>query len=428
MNKKTWTQRINRKTRSCLFLNKDGQEVLKDFEASLMNSFITSSSFKDIVHSNLNQKGRRKQLMVILFLALYAIPVYGIHSVLFYFKDVKWTLFQILFPDFFGYIPLIIPMLTHITVLLLINVVLDKVLLWKFEVKNSLEFLTDLRSLIKVRRYFGLNDDEINRLLKTIKTKTIVFKMIIVGSIVTIFLVHTTGMGFMFFKNPPSAAYALYAVSYFTIPTMMGVIIFVHFFNLYLAYIIMTDCLKARIKSVTNRLETHRLEKKDYSNLLPVLSEVGSIFQTLKDYNKTLKFFLRNMIYFFRTGLCALFVLMSLDMDVYVRALINFPVLASVCVVIMTGLYVSSTKDMLFLLYKKLNTCYVRCMQGSEYPLKLKFEIRLLIKELGNNDKDGHFVLGFTDGNGPEISKMEITNLILDTIANSMMFLRMIRK
>src|SRR6266702_8896100 len=96
--KKTWNQRFkeakdrfNRKARECLSLDKDGQEILKDFEASLMNSFITSSSFEDIVHSNLNLRGRRKQLMMIMFLALYAIPVNGIHSVLFYLKDMKWT-------------------------------------------------------------------------------------------------------------------------------------------------------------------------------------------------------------------------------------------------------------------------------------------------------------------------------------------------
>src|SRR5437588_496635 len=99
--KKTWNQRIkerkdrlNRKARECLSLDKDGQEILKNFEASLMNSFITSSSFEDIAHSNLNQRGRRKQLLAIMFLALYAIPMNGIHSVLFYFKDVKWTFFQ----------------------------------------------------------------------------------------------------------------------------------------------------------------------------------------------------------------------------------------------------------------------------------------------------------------------------------------------
>ena len=64
--KKTWTQRINRKARDCLSLDKDGQEILKDFETSLINNFITSSSFENIVQSNLNQRGRRKQLMVMM--------------------------------------------------------------------------------------------------------------------------------------------------------------------------------------------------------------------------------------------------------------------------------------------------------------------------------------------------------------------------
>ena len=435
MTNKTWNQRFkdvkhrfNKKARECLSLDEDTQEVLKDFEASLMNSYITSSSFKEITHSNLNQTGRRKQLMVIIFLALYAIPVYGIQSVLFYFKDVKWTLFQTVFPDFCGHIPLVIPMLTHLNFSFMMNVVPEKVLFWKFEVKNSLEFLTDMQSLIEARRYFGLNDEEINRLLKTIKTKTIVFKMTMVSTVVTALLVQSSGMIFMFYKNPPPAAYALYALSYLIFPSMVTTILIIHFFNLYLAYIIMTDCLNARIKSVMNQLETHRIDKKDYCNLLAILSEVESIFKTLKDYNKVVKFLLRNMIYFFRTGLLAIFVLISLNMEVYLRALMTFPLLSVVCVIIMTGLYVSGTKNMLFLLYKELNTCYVRSVLGSEYSLKLKFKARLLIKELGNDDNDGHFVLGFADGNGPEISKMEITNLILDTIGNSMMILRIIRK
>ena len=76
-------------------------------------------------------------------------------------------------------------------------------------------------------------------------------------------------------------------------------------------------------------------------------------------------------------------------------------------------------------------------IQGTQYLLrkmysrfrvsfKLKFKARLLIKELGNDDKDGHFVLGFSDGNGPEISNIEITYLILDTVSNSMMILKII--
>ena len=122
----------------------------------------------------------------------------------------------------------------------------------------------------------------------------------------------------------------------------------------------MTDCLTARINSPMNRSE-----KKNYSNFLAALAEVESIFETVKDYNKTLKFPLRNMIYFFRTGVCGLFVLMSLDMDIYVETLTTFPALSGVCVTVMIGLYISGARNMLSSLYKEFNTCYVRSIQGS---------------------------------------------------------------
>ena len=145
--KKSWIQRIkerknrlNKKAREYLSLDKNGQEILKNFESSLKNSFLTSSFFEEIARSNLNQKGCRTLMMAIMFLLLHAIPVYGIHSVLFYFKDVKWTLFQTVFPNFVDHIPLVIPFITHIVVYFLINVVVEKVFLWKFEVKRSRVF------------------------------------------------------------------------------------------------------------------------------------------------------------------------------------------------------------------------------------------------------------------------------------------------
>ena len=56
-------------------------------------------------------------------------------------------------------------------------------------------------------------DDEINKLLKAIKMKAIVFEMTMVSTVVTALLVQSSGMVFMFYKEPPSAAYALYFVS-----------------------------------------------------------------------------------------------------------------------------------------------------------------------------------------------------------------------
>lgn len=71
---------------------------------------------------------------------------------------------------------------------------------------------------------------------------------------------------------------------------------------------------------------------------------------------------------------------------------------------------------------------FVRLTTGRDAPLKSKLKTRLLIKEVGTDDKDGHFILRFSDGNGPAMTPMEITNLILETLANSMMFLKMLQK
>jgi hypothetical protein len=54
--------------------------------------------------------------------------------------------------------------------------------------------------------------------------------------------------------------------------------------------------------------------------------------------------------------------------------------------------------------------------------------MRLALKELGNDGHDGHFVLGFAAGYGPEISSLEVINDILETICNAMMFMDIINK
>lgn len=64
--KKTWSRRIKetkkrlkRKIWESLYLDKDGQELLKDFEISLQQSLVTSS-FEDITNSKLNFQSKTK--------------------------------------------------------------------------------------------------------------------------------------------------------------------------------------------------------------------------------------------------------------------------------------------------------------------------------------------------------------------------------
>jgi hypothetical protein len=51
-----------------------------------------------------------------------------------------------------------------------------------------------------------------------------------------------------------------------------------------------------------------------------------------------------------------------------------------------------------------------------------------VLKELGNDGHDAHFVLGLAAGYGPEISSLEVFNDIMETICNAMMFMDIINK
>ena len=156
-----------------------------------------------------------------------------------------------------------------------------------------------------------------------------------------------------------------------------------------------------------------------------ILDEIESILRTVYLYNRTLRPLLRNMIFFFRTGLCALFVVLSLDLDPFVRSLVLVPVCSVSLNLIITGLYVARAKSYLNLLYSSLNSRFARSFTDSKMLIKIRIHAKLLLKELGSDDKDGHFVVGFADGKGPNISSMEITDLIFETVFNSMMFLNM---
>ena len=68
--KESW--RVYFKLRDLLFLHKNGQQVLKDFKASLQQSLVTSSSFIEITDSKLKRRRSSLQLLAILILVFYA--------------------------------------------------------------------------------------------------------------------------------------------------------------------------------------------------------------------------------------------------------------------------------------------------------------------------------------------------------------------
>ena len=92
-----------------------------------------------------------------------------------------------------------------------------------------------------------------------------------------------------------------------------------------------------------------------------------------------------------------------------------------------TGVYISQPPSKLTDLYHELNSLYFRTVAAdNSVDFNTRNRFRLIIKEYGTQNKDGHFTMGFADGSGPSFTKLEMTDLTLETIANTLMFMKMI--
>lgn len=412
-------------SRNILSLDKDAVQVLKDFEVGLQKYSIISSSFKEIVDSNLNQRQRKKQV-VIIYLFFITIAIYALQCLLHLFPKDTRKFYQFI-PDVHGQLGVVGQIITFGLGTFMTNAAADKIVMRRSEKQNNLEFLTDLRTLIEGHGYFGLNNEEITRLVSKLKKKIIFCQLNIPSSYLNAYGILTTALVIFLYKTDPTFVTACLAVFFSIMSGVITKLSVEHFFATYLSYIIMTDCLTARFQSIIVKLD--KIEEReliDKRQLQRLLDEIEYLLITVHKYSWTMRPLLRNMIAYFRTGLCSIFLLyvLSMNIEFLLRVLIFIPVSLVTFVVILSSLYISGTKAQLFDLSRALNNRYVKTISVSS--LKLQIQARLLLKELGSNCKDGHFVVGFADGSGPAMTSEEITKLTLDTVFNSMMFLSMI--
>ena len=55
--------------------------------------------------------------------------MHGLQCILYYLKEIEWTLFDNIFPDLYEHIPIVGPVIHHSCVAFAVNVVVDKIYL-----------------------------------------------------------------------------------------------------------------------------------------------------------------------------------------------------------------------------------------------------------------------------------------------------------
>ena len=199
-----------------------------------------------------------------------------------------------------------------------------------------------------------------------------------------------------------------------------------HFYFLYLAFVMLIDCFNARSKSLKKRMEIITAGNRSDDDIKRLLEDMDILRNTFEIYNKPMRPLIRNMVYLFRGALCACFFLSTIKTNPFMMLLMaTFVSTMTVCFLV-TGIKVSQIPSNVIALYHELNSLYGRIAVGKSIDFETRIRLRTTIKECGTQNEDGHFAMGFADGNGPSFTKTEMTELTLETIANTLMFMKII--
>jgi hypothetical protein len=152
------------------------------------------------------------------------------------------------------------------------------------------------------------------------------------------------------------------------------------------------------------------------------LDEIQSLMLSLRKYVTGMRPLLRNLVFVTRSGLCFLFVLYGLHMGVLNRILTTIPVIGVTSILIFTIFQVSRVKILFRSLHTSLTSKYARLfLKNRDNHIHCRLRMSLALKELGNEDIDGHFVIGLAGGNGPALTPNEVFHQVVGTTVNSMM-------
>ena len=399
--------------------------MLKICEANLRGRFVViTGSFQDVVDKKINRSKRVQQLVFMFIIICYIVPVFSVRLLVCALDTETRIRYQYNLADYFEPLGLFGRTLNMAYLAFGFTCVCDKIFLWRSETKGSLEFMTDLQQLHEDGNRM-INDDKRKQLLKTLKVKIILIKNMTIWSNCSFDLIS---LPMFFYNEEPSIGIGCYAFTHFIITRYCVEVALSQFFYLYLSYVITTDVLNAKIASMAQR--THGIRSGfDESTLKKLLKDIDILKKTFEKYRKTMKPLLRNLITTFRVGLCTIFLLSTIDLALWVRALSLVTLVGFSALLMLTGLYISGLKFTTTSFYENLNHLsgwIAFNVHSNSLSLKTRLHLRLVIKELGCESKDGHFEIGLSDGCGPAITKMAIIELTLETIANTLIVMDMV--
>ena len=416
-------------------------QVVQEYDAFLQYSLVTTSSFQNILDGKLNQRRRALQLTIMLFYSLSVIPRYSFLSLL-YLQDEQTRMhYQYILADYAEEVGLLGRTFNVGYVIFSLGIVVNDIIMRKFEGQGSLEFLTDwLKRIPKKTNIEDGDEDETTapgdldnesrrELISGLHYKLTFAKIMArnVAKAVQSFELIAFSM-FIYNKRPSFFVTCLGLCNCITV--LYGVEISgYHYYSLYLSYVVTTDYFKVVINKIMRKVEDLKTKGMKNRNITSILDEYDFMMNDFKNYNRVLKPLLGNLVHFYIFGLTLVFIMFTIGSEVWMLATTVVAAGGYSFFMLATGVYVSQLPAKVIQLHNTLTSLCVR-LDGHKRRLSLNclFRLKHIIQELGSLETDGQFVIGLRDGEGAATSRMEIFNLTMDTLSNTLMILGFINR
>ena len=413
----------------------DVNQVVHEYDAFLQYGLVTTSCFQNIVDGKLNRKRSAHQLTFLLYGCLYVIPRYCFLSLL-YFQDEKTRMhYQYILADYAEELGMLGRTFNVAYVLFSIEVILNVIVMRKFEGQGSLKFLTDW--LKRIPKNPGINGtiDEIttsgdlenesrHKLISGLHYK-LNFARVMARNVTNAnrsfeliaFVV------FVYKRRPSFFITCLGLWNCITLLILVEVAAF-HFHSLYLSYVVTTDYLKVVINNIIKKVEDLKNKEMTNRSVTAILHDNDAMINDFKKYNRVLKPLLGNLVYFYVFGLTNTFFMFTIKTEIWMLVTLVVAAAGYAFIMSATAVYVSQLHRKVTQLHKTLVSFCARHAGGKRHlSLKCMFRLKHIIQELGSPEIDGQFVIGLRDGEGAAISRMEIFELTMQTLSNTLMIL-----
>ena len=419
----------------------DVDQVVQEYDAFLQHGLVTTSSFQNILDGKLNRKRRALQLTVMLYFWLYLIPRYGFVSLLYFQDEVTRIHYQYILADYAEQMGILGRTMNVGYIVFIIEIFLNNIVMKKFEARGSLEFLTDwLKRIPKKRSIEDGNRDEItssgdldnesrHKLISGLHYKLIFTKVMARNAINANQLFELIAFAVFIYKRRPSFFVVLLGLWNCITLMICHETSASHLHGLYLSYVVTIDYFKVVINNIIRKVEDLKTKEITNLNVSGILDDYDAMMSDFKKYNRVLKPLLGNLVHFYIFGLTTVFLLLTIEAEIWMLAIMIVAAATYAFLILATGVYVSQLYIKVTELHNTLVSFCARQTGDRRQRLSLNcmFRLKHVIQELGSRETDGQFVIGLRDGEGAATSRMQIFDMTMDTVSNTLMILKFVK-